>query len=193
MLSQSDEKYKLDRRRRLARLKRNSLVLQSFLLENSIDPKVFWQRVADLKKETDGLIDCSNTKSGKICKGQCCSGCYANMGYLGAVQTDKTRYYRGKFTHPKGFLTENGCSLPREERSLICVGYFCEKIWHGKNKKKMLELRNNKLAVVWDLITRAIQQSNGIYAVTNSVYKQELSKTTSEFFERAMKVLGIQT
>jgi hypothetical protein len=58
----------------------------------------------------------------------CCTDCYNALGYIRHQPTDEeykiyTRLFKNN--NQDGFWTPNGCSLPRELRSVICLSYSC--------------------------------------------------------------------
>jgi hypothetical protein len=65
------------------------------------------------------------TKCGSMC---CCNGCHNNKGYFSNIKIFKERAKAYKFNKEKGFLTENGCSIPRELRSHVCLRFTCTKM-----------------------------------------------------------------
>lgn len=78
-------------------------------------------------KQREALIILFETEAPRHCKdceGCCCSGCARNEAYL---PTDK--FERAKqcavWDEQKGFLTAEGCALPRKKRSDVCLSFYC--------------------------------------------------------------------
>ena len=73
------------------------------------------------------------------CKG-CCNHCAAFEGYFGFMgePNPKKKFELAKtkaiFNELSGFLTNKGCGLPLEYRSIGCITYYCEKIPEGQMK-----------------------------------------------------------
>jgi hypothetical protein len=78
---------------------------------------ILWlhQVAFDLPKEEHPCIPCG---------GNCCRHCAASEGYLPHKHFErvKTEY---SFDNRRGFLTDTGCALPVEERSITCLGFIC--------------------------------------------------------------------
>jgi hypothetical protein len=59
----------------------------------------------------------------KMC---CCINCVHHIGYLSLIREDDIAMYARKFNKYTGFWRDGiGCNLPREKRSITCVGYAC--------------------------------------------------------------------
>ena len=70
------------------------------------------------------------------CKGGCCRSCRRAHGYLDDANFQRlTKKYTfdGKL-NGKGFLTDTGCALPPEERSIVCLGFICSGFFHDPSK-----------------------------------------------------------
>jgi hypothetical protein len=93
--------------------------------------------VKDIKdfKQLTALIDydCRFDKKG-VCKQNkgsnnimcCCGGCKYTMGYLKTISYFDLPTYTKLFNNETGFWRNDGCSLPRELRSVICLGHNCK-------------------------------------------------------------------
>lgn len=55
----------------------------------------------------------------------CCCNCHHEIGYLKYIVDTDLATYAKHFTHTQGFWSENGCKLPRQLRSSICVFFNC--------------------------------------------------------------------
>ena len=55
----------------------------------------------------------------------CCRACHHYVGYLRIKESDLPAEYLPYFSSPNGFLTENGCGLPKEMRARRCMLYVC--------------------------------------------------------------------
>jgi hypothetical protein len=77
--------------------------------------------------------DCRFTKKG-VCKHHkgsnyamcCCGGCKGALGYLKTISYKDVNTYAEKFDEKTGFWRTDGCSLPRELRSGICLRHNCK-------------------------------------------------------------------
>ena len=71
----------------------------------------------------------------------CCRSCHHYVGYLRAKESDLPAEYLPYFSYPNGFLTENGCGLPKEMRARRCILYVCRDAGVSKaNRKKLIAL-----------------------------------------------------
>lgn len=61
----------------------------------------------------------------KSCKGACCLGCALSHGYIDNKDRFNELAQKYGFDVKYGFQTENGCAIPLEERSGVCVSYMC--------------------------------------------------------------------
>ena len=94
-----------------------------------------WKRFAKLTSLIDYGCDfkkgsCKDNKYNRRRKQGCCGGCASNIGYLNDISnlredlTKTARLYNKK----TGFWRKGrGCSLPRELRSITCLGHMCHK------------------------------------------------------------------
>lgn len=60
----------------------------------------------------------------KMC---CCGGCKHFCGHLSWISYKNLPVYAANFNDITGFWTENGCSLPRELRSEVCLSKICSR------------------------------------------------------------------
>jgi hypothetical protein len=80
-----------------------------------------------IKLHSEVFDDTSACKK-HACPGKCCGGCAAAEGYLHSSLDDagvdelKKKY---SFSQSHGFQTTQGCALPVEERSHICLNFYC--------------------------------------------------------------------
>ena len=74
-----------------------------------------------------GFVDgvCNHYRNNKR-RYSCCDHCYAKVGYQEVKAQELPKEYLPHFSNPKGFLGDNGCKLPREMRSSICITYICD-------------------------------------------------------------------
>ncbi len=83
------------------------------------------------------------------CKGLsercCCAGCHQNVGYLGAINHEDFEEYAKLFNNKVGFgfWTKNGCSLPRELRSVICLTYCCDSEKLSVAERELFQILRN--------------------------------------------------
>jgi len=68
------------------------------------------------------------------CQGRCCQSCAAESAWFrdydgesyGTFLYLKRKY---KWDEKKGFLSETGCVLPAQERSITCLSYYCTRVF----------------------------------------------------------------
>jgi hypothetical protein len=58
----------------------------------------------------------------------CCANCCHNLGYLKFIYKFRKKVYKTAWDKKTGFSGENGCRLPRELRSGVCIGHRCEQL-----------------------------------------------------------------
>lgn len=58
----------------------------------------------------------------KMC---CCEGCQSNVGYFSRIPEHWLSFYAEHWNPGYGFWGKNGCQLPREYRSGICLSHVC--------------------------------------------------------------------
>ena len=57
----------------------------------------------------------------------CCNECFDNNAYFQEIDEEYYAYLKERFGWTKkGFLGDDGCKLPRELRSRICLSYSCQ-------------------------------------------------------------------
>lgn len=58
---------------------------------------------------------------------RCCPTCFHSVGHIRRIPADVDilKLYAEAFSEPNGFWTPNGCTLPRQLRSEVCVTYHC--------------------------------------------------------------------
>ena len=108
---------------------------------------------------------------GSCGKSSCCSSCYIGRGFFPDYIFDEIKK-RFKFDkkNKKGFLTETGCIIPREFRSITCLSYTCAKM--GKNGPSFyksirifshtLDLEYRKRSLI---ATKARELTNELYKI----------------------------
>lgn len=94
-------------------------------LEDSED----YKKLCELKQYLHSVTECSfvNGECASVRNGkgwQCCARCAMEGGYL-KFFSKKEKHYLKLFDRQRGFLSDEGCTLPVELRSLICVCYCC--------------------------------------------------------------------
>ena len=106
--------------------------------------------IQNLKKLTSLIdYDCQFDKKG-VCKHNkgsnyimcCCSGCKGSIGYLLVIPYEDIKIYAAKFDEETGFWRKDGCSLPRELRSGVCLGHHC--------KTKPTDAELDLISLLWD-------------------------------------------
>jgi hypothetical protein len=74
----------------------------------------------------EGICDRKRTssvkESDKMC---CCAGCYDYLGFLKTITFDDLSVYTELFDESTGYWRKDGCSLPRELRSEVCLIFNC--------------------------------------------------------------------
>jgi hypothetical protein len=94
------------------------------------------EEVKKLCNELDGLFNPFIEKYCKNCDSCCCARCFDAKGYH-CLSNKKfgelTKKY--KFDIKTGFLTSNGCILPRSLRSETCLRYICHFIREDLSKE----------------------------------------------------------
>jgi hypothetical protein len=106
--------------------------------------------IQNLKKLTSLMdYDCRFNKKG-VCKHNkgsnnimcCCGGCKGSIGYLLVIPYEDIKIYAEKFDEETGFWRTDGCSLPREFRSGVCLGHHC--------KTKLTDAELDLIDLLWD-------------------------------------------
>ncbi len=85
------------------------------------------KKIIELYKSTDFKCEINGKKCKKIKKQKmlCCKDCNTTIGYKKFIKKSQIEEIAEKYNTETGFWTENGCSLPIEHRSLICLSYYC--------------------------------------------------------------------
>lgn len=86
---------------------------------------------AKMAEATSKVCHHCNTNDPFTGSGGCCNSCATNDGYLyhhlspKRLKAVKEQY---EFDAKSGFLRPDGCALPREKRSYVCLDYVCQKL-----------------------------------------------------------------
>lgn len=69
----------------------------------------------------------------KMC---CCAGCRDRIGFRKIIYLEDISFLAKNFDEKTGYWREGkGCILPREKRSVTCVGYSCIKDWKNLSER----------------------------------------------------------
>jgi len=88
------------------------------------------KEIKELVSRLDEIFNPLNKEVCATCKINCCKECSKTMAFLPFNKSDfflelKERY---GFNKRKGFILKDGCRLPREFRSFVCISFMCFKL-----------------------------------------------------------------
>jgi len=118
-------------------------------------------KVSDIKdlKSLTSLINYDCQFKDGVCKSTkkptcCCGGCENAVGYLTDISYPDIDTYAKLFDVKTGFWREDGCSLPRDLRSFVCLRQTCQSSCTDAEKDLFDLIRNleNEYAFQRDVI-----------------------------------------
>ena len=97
-----------------------------------------------VKEELSSKFNLAYLHCAIACGGQCCQNCAAATGHFRGdlLMSPKVLQLKKEygFDDKTGWLGENGCKLPVNERSAACLGWYCLKLDPLIDKKVISDL-----------------------------------------------------
>lgn len=93
----------------------------------------------EIKKISEDI--CDYTK----CMGACCKSCGRSMGWFKTKERFELTKDKYGWDINTGFLGDNGCIIPWEERSTTCLTHTCMDIRMNKEQKELFRYLKSKL------------------------------------------------
>jgi hypothetical protein len=111
----------------------------SMLINDSQGPYT-WAEWAEVARKVSQLdMGCVFTSCGCTLKTDpnprgCCTGCAEKLGYLKNIPAEAHDLLLSRYHKEDGFWTSNGCSIPWEYRSPVCLSYRCKSLRDAEEK-----------------------------------------------------------